>query len=81
MVMTEQIILDIPSESLLSLNLSAEEASRELLIVAAVKLFELGKLSSGAAAQLAGIPKSLFLAKLAVYGADFLELSKDDFER
>jgi len=40
---------------------------KELRLAAAVKLFELGKLSSGAAARLAVIPRTLFLTRLANY--------------
>lgn len=36
-------------------------------MLAAVKLFELGRLSSGRAAQLAGIPRVAFLTRLVDY--------------
>jgi predicted HTH domain antitoxin len=65
-----QLILDVPDESLLSLHLSDEAAAAEIRLAAAVKLYELGRLSSGAAARLAGIPRVLFLSKLADYGVD-----------
>jgi predicted HTH domain antitoxin len=39
-------------------------------MAAAAKLYELGELSSGAAAELAGIPKPIFLSRLADYGVD-----------
>jgi predicted HTH domain antitoxin len=35
---------------------------------AAVKMYELGRLSSGAAARLAGLPRVAFLARLASFG-------------
>ena len=42
-----------------------EEFRAKILLAAAVKLYELGRLSSSAAAKLAGIPRAAFLAKLA----------------
>jgi predicted HTH domain antitoxin len=44
----------------------------------AVKLFEMGRLSSGAAARLAGIPRTLFLSKLADYGIDAFDLTEEE---
>ena len=49
--------------------------------MAAVKLYELGRLSSGAAAELAGLPKPLFLAKLADYGVCTFDLKKEELQR
>ncbi|MBK1630435.1 hypothetical protein CKO31_06680 [Thiohalocapsa halophila] len=76
-----QLILDVPDESLLSLHLSDEAAAAEIRLAAAVKIYELGRLSSGAAARLAGIPRVLFLSKLADYGVDTFNLTEDELER
>jgi predicted HTH domain antitoxin len=76
-----QLILDVPDESLLSPHLSDEAAAAEIRLAAAVKLYELGRLSSGAAARLAGIPRVLFLSKLADYGVDTFNLTEDELER
>ena len=76
-----QLILDVPDESLLSLKLSDEAAAAEIRLAASVKLYELGRLSSGAAARLAGIPRVLFLSKLADYGVDTFRLTDNELER
>jgi predicted HTH domain antitoxin len=62
------VTLDIPEESLSALRMTPEALGSELRIAAAMKLYEMGRLSSGAAAALAGIPKPVFLTKLADYG-------------
>ncbi len=76
------VAFDVPEETLLALKLDQQSASAELRLVAAVKLFELGRLSSGAAATLAGLPRVAFLAKLGELGASALrqteaELAED----
>ena len=76
-----QLILDVPDDSLLSLKLSNEAAAAEIRLAASVKLYELGRLSSGAAAHLAGIPRTLFLSKLADYGVDTFRLTEDELAR
>lgn len=45
-------------------------------LAAAAKLFELGRLSSGAAAKLAGVPVPVFLGKLADYGVSVLQMNE-----
>jgi hypothetical protein len=65
--------LSIPDESLSALHATKDTIGAELLLAAAIKLFELGRLSSGAAALLAGVPKAVFLRKLADYDADALQ--------
>jgi hypothetical protein len=41
----------------------------------------MGELSSGAAASLAGIPRVVFLAKLADFGIDTFRLSEAELNR
>lgn len=70
------ITLFIPDETLQALQTTPEDLGQEMLLVVAIKLFELGRLSSGAAANLAGIPRTVFLTKLADYGVDTFRLSE-----
>lgn len=76
-----QIILEVPEESLLALKMSPQALGDELRLAAAVKLYELGRLSSGAAARLAGVPRVVFMAKLADYGVDTFRLNEDQLQR
>src|SRR5439155_21963884 len=57
--MTE-IKLSVPEESLLALKLNSDQFAAELRMAAAAKFYELGRLSSGAAAKIGGVPRSLF---------------------
>lgn len=75
------IVMDLPRESLLALKISSEEAGDALRMVAAVKLYELGRLSSGAAARLAGVPRTVFLSRLADFAVDTFQLTEQDLER
>jgi predicted HTH domain antitoxin len=49
-----------------------------LLLAAAVKLYEVGELSSGAAARLAGIPRVVFLSRLADFGVETFRLTEQE---
>ncbi len=74
----QTITMDVPDETLAALSLTRDEAAKELPLAAAVKLFELGRLSSGAAAHLAGVPRVVFLNRLADFGVETFSLSPDD---
>jgi predicted HTH domain antitoxin len=76
-----QIVLEISEDSLLAMRVSAERLGEELRMAAAVKLFEIGRLSSGAAALLAGIPRTLFLTKLGDYGVPTFSLTEEELRR
>jgi len=73
--MMYEINLSIPEEILQLLPVTPEDLRGEVLLAAAMKLYELDRLSSGAAANLAGITKTLFLSKLADYGIDTFRLT------
>lgn len=75
-----QLSMDIPDDTLLSLKLSGDAAAAEIRLAASIKLYELGRLSSGAAARLAGVPRVQFLSKLADYGVDTFRLSTEELE-
>ena len=65
----------------MALKENPETVGARLRLAAAVKFYELGRLSSGAAATLAGIPRTLFLSKLADYEVATFRLTKAELRR
>ena len=51
------LIVSVPDARLSALNVPPEQAADEVRMLAAVKLYEMRRLSTGAAAEFAGIPK------------------------
>ena len=76
-----QIVLEISEDSLLALRVPAERLGEELRMAAAAKLYELGRLSSGAAADLAGVPRPLFLTKLSDYGVPNFRMTEEELRQ
>ncbi len=77
---TRQIVIDVPEKVLLAEKTDEVAFARELPILAAVKLYELGRLSSGRAAELAGMPRIEFLLELGRYKVFPFEAELNDLE-
>ena len=73
-----QVTFSVPDEILLALKATPESLAPRIRFAAAVKLYEMGQLSSGTAAELAGVPKPYFLAHLTEYGVATFDLSEEE---
>jgi predicted HTH domain antitoxin len=72
------LTLHVPDSTPEALHVPMERLGAELLLAAAVKLHEAGRLSSGAAAELAGVPKPIFLERLADYDVPAFRQGADE---
>ena len=79
--MQEMLTVPIPSEIREMLNRTSEEMARDLRLYAALMLFRLGKLSSGAAAEMAGLPRAMFLDLCAEYDIPVSQITGEDLRR
>ena len=79
-MVTRQIIIDVPEKVLLAEKTDASSFAREVRILAAVKLYELGRLSSSRAADLAGMSRVEFLLELGRYRVFPFETELRDLE-
>jgi predicted HTH domain antitoxin len=74
------VTLQIPEKVLLAEKTDEVAFARELRMLAAVKLYELGRLSSGRAAELAGMSRVRFLRSLGKYRVFPLEAELAELE-
>jgi predicted HTH domain antitoxin len=64
---SRQIVIDVPEKILLAEKTGEVSFANALRLLAAIKLYELGRPSSGRAAELAGMPRVEFLLALGRY--------------
>ena len=77
----ETLTISIPGEIQQMLNRTPEEIGRDLRLYGALMLFRLGKLSSGAAAEMAGLPRVMFLDLCAEYGISVSQITAEELRR
>ncbi len=79
--MEEILTVRIPTEVQRMLNRTSGEMERDIRMYAALMLFRQGKLSSGAAAAMAGVPRMMFLDLCADYDILISQISAEDLRR
>jgi predicted HTH domain antitoxin len=72
--------IECPESIPAALNLTPESFEEEARLTLAVKLFEFGRLSSGQAAALAGMPGVSFLLNCHRYGASSVAWDREEIE-
>ena len=77
----ESVSVDYPADVRRTLREGKEEFAQELKMLAAVKLYELGKISSGKAASLAGLDRASFLRALGRYRVSVFNYTVDEVDR
>lgn len=75
-----QMIVDIPNHFPDAVKLTPQEFERDARLAMAAKLYELHRLSSGMAAQLAGLERRDFLMELSRFGVAVHNLSPEELE-
>ena len=79
--MEEVLTVHIPGEIRQMLNRTPDELSRDMRLYTALMLFRTGKLSSGAAAEMAGVPRIMFLDLCAEYDIPVSQVTANDLRR
>lgn len=72
--------VDYPGTIPAVINVSPEAFEEEAKMAMAVKLFELGRLTSGQAAALAGIPRVTFLLQCRRFGSASVEWGDEELK-
>jgi predicted HTH domain antitoxin len=75
------IHLDLPDSVLLASGQSPDEFASEAKFLLALKLFEVGRLSSGKAAELSELPRVEFLFRAGRMNVAVADLDREELDR
>ena len=76
----QEVTIEVPEKVLLAEKMDATAFGQELRMLAAVKMYELGRLTSGRAAELAGMSRVGFLLALRQYKVFALSAELEELE-
>lgn len=74
------LTIEYPEEILWALGQEPDQFAEEARLLLAVKLYETGRLTTGLAAQLAGMPRSTFIFLLSRYQLSPVGIEPDELE-
>ena len=77
---TEELTIKYPRGFELAVHMSKEEMEQHIRLMAALKMFELGKVSSGKAAELAGMSRVEFLETCGRYRVSVFNYLPEELE-
>lgn len=77
----QTVSLEIPATTLAALGESPDEFVSEMRIAAAVKWYELGRLSQGKAAEVAGLSRSGFIEALSRFKVSPIQITAEEMQK
>jgi predicted HTH domain antitoxin len=77
---TDELKIKYPSGFEQAVHMTKDEMEQHIRLMAALKMFELGKVSSGKAAELAGMSRIDFLETCARYRVSIFNYPPDEVE-
>lgn len=75
-----KLTIELPEDAFSILRTSPQDFVQELRLAAAVKWYELGRISQGKAAELAGLGRASFLDALARYEVSPFQVTPAELE-
>ena len=79
--MNRTVTIDYSDDLLQTLDMSPEQFQEEARMLLAVKLYEMGSLSTGAAAEFVGMSKTTFLTRMSEYGIETFDYPAGEMEQ